>query len=220
MLLADARANGRDATQAPQRPPRATAEGRRPNAQAPRHHPPDALGWLFGVWPSTSVNSPAWEAHRDGDVVLAMHHHSQLDYLYFNYAFLLGLPLATSRTTSRCGFGPHGRSCFRLSACSTKVTDPHRSRNARAYGSPCPALHQALWAMALVPDQPDDALLEVVLTPKWERETAVSGSDERVARPIFARPAALVEPEPKPHKRSLSTWFGDPEAPASENNPH
>ena len=61
-------------------------------------------GWLFRrvAFDERHIDR-LHEAHRTGDVVLVMHHHSLLDYLYFNYAFLrFGLPLSTSRTTSPC----------------------------------------------------------------------------------------------------------------------
>ena len=162
------------------------------------------------------------EAHRTGDVVLVMHHHSLLDYLYFNYAFLrFNLPLVyfANHITMRW-FRPAWKillslfgGLFRRGPAT--LTEPEvlaygleRGRTTLLF-----VKRRGLWPWS--PDQPNDELLKVVLSAQLDRETAVQGAEDQIARPIFLVPQLLVwSQNPNRYKRSLSDMvFGDPEAP-------
>ncbi|MGB0589220.1 MAG: 1-acyl-sn-glycerol-3-phosphate acyltransferase [Myxococcota bacterium] len=180
-------------------------------------------GWLFRrvAFDERHIDR-LHEAHRTGDVVLVMHHHSLLDYLYFNYAFLrFGLPLVYfANHITMQWFKPAWKLVFSLFGRLIRrrpasLTDPEVLAYGLERGRPALLFvkRRGLWPWS--PEQPDDALLEVVLTAQLERETAVAGSDDQVARPIFLIPQLLVwSQNPNRYKRTLSDMvFGDPEAP-------
>ena len=180
-------------------------------------------GWLFRrvAFDERHIDR-LQDEHRNGDVVLVMHHHSLLDYLYFNYAFLrFGLPLVYfANHISMRWFRPAWKIVLSLVGrllrrSPATLTDAELLAYGLERGRPSLLFikHRGLWPWS--PDQPDDELLKVILTAQLERETAVSGSDELVSRPIYLIPQLLVwSQNPNRYKRSLSDMvFGDPEAP-------
>ncbi len=158
---------------------------------------------------------------REGDVVYVMNHHSVLDYLFFNYAFLrFGLPLVYfANNLSMTPFRPlwrlaveGGRRLFGWYKHRLAPSD----RLALGLERGLPALlflrKKTIWPW--VTDRPDNTFLERALVSQVERLRAVDSDGDR-ARPIRIVPQLLVwTHNPKRHRKSFwHTVFGNPEAP-------
>jgi len=160
------------------------------------------------------------ELERDGELVYVMNHHSVLDYLYFNFAFLkLKLPLAfvANTITTMLFFRPlwavilHG--LRRLVGWFSHRLEPHE-RVAYALSRRRAALvflkKRQIWPWATA-EATDDSFLETVIASQLER--ARTGGQ---ARPIRVVPQLLVW-DHDPERAKKSFWrqvFGNPEAPS------
>ena len=163
------------------------------------------------------------QAGVEGDVVFAMNHHSLLDYLYFNYAFLrFGLPLVYfANHISLTAFRPLWQlvyaGCRRLLGRKNKRL---QDTELLAYGveRQRPALlflkRRALWPWSMTEDDSADPYLHGLLALQKERIAACQ--EGQIPRPIRVIPQLLVwTQEPQRYDRSLTSLvFGNPAAPS------
>ena len=157
---------------------------------------------------------------RDADVVFVMNHHSLLDYLYFNYAFLrFGLPLVWfANNLSMTVFRPLASIVFtKLARVFGRRRRLLEDADILEYGLErgLPGLvflkRRGLWPWS--PDQFDNRYLETALRVQRARTAAV-GVGQR-PRSVMLVPQLLVwSQNPNRYKRTLRDLvFGNPEAP-------
>ncbi|MCB9729923.1 MAG: 1-acyl-sn-glycerol-3-phosphate acyltransferase [Deltaproteobacteria bacterium] len=162
------------------------------------------------------------ETARDADVVFVMNHHSLLDYLYFNYAFLrFGLPLV---------FFVNGislrwmRPLWRIVLAGLRRLIGRRPKalpdtDLLSYGLERgrPALiflkRRGLWPWS--PDLHAVEYLETVIEAQLARQRECDGRPECEPRPLVVIPQLLVwSQNPNRYRRTMSDLvFGNPEAP-------
>jgi glycerol-3-phosphate O-acyltransferase len=159
------------------------------------------------------------DLERDGDVVYVMNHHSVLDYLYFNYAFLkrqLPLAIVSNTIATMLFFRPlwaifvHGvRRLFRY---YRHQFEPHE-RLAYALSRHRAALvflkKREIWPWA-TPESTDNSFLATLLRSQLER---IACGD---SRKISVAPQLLIwihDPE-RARKSFWNQVFGTPEAPS------
>jgi len=157
---------------------------------------------------------------RDADLVYVMNHHSLLDYLYFNYAFLrVGLPLVYfANKISMVPFRPLLRmALFGLRRLfryfKTRLEPTERLAYGLERGRPALIFlkTRTLWPWAA--EKLDNTFLETIIDAQRQR-VAAAGPDER-PRPIHVVPQLLVWTlNPDRYRKSFwTTVFGNPEAP-------
>lgn len=223
-LLAESR------RQSPEPPPQRflNVEDKRLDVPSKMLRRPGLLHRMFWGWVFRRVafderhQATLRRCYRDGDVVLTMHRHSRLDYLYFNYAFnRFGLPLVFfANQLSMKWFKPIWRV---LAGIIFRPLTGNRTRleetDLLAYGleRAKPSLvflhRRGMWPWSR--EETSHAYLETILRAQQDRLKAAEGKQTGVARPIYMVPQLLVwSQNPNRYKRSLNDMvFGDPEAP-------
>ncbi|MGM0575769.1 MAG: 1-acyl-sn-glycerol-3-phosphate acyltransferase [Myxococcota bacterium] len=222
------------------------ADARAPTEVAPRrfpdlderhlHNPSHMLGkpgllWR-GLWRILFESVAFDERHvrsirdhgREADLVFVMHHHSLLDYLYFNYAFLkFGLPLVFfANNVATTLFRP----LWRLILAGLSRLFGRRRRileetDLLTYGVERgkPALlflkRSGMWPWST--DQQANEYLETLIGVQQERIRACEGEESATPRPIRLMPQLLVwSQNPNRYRRSIRDMvFGNPSAPGA-----
>ncbi|MEZ4267272.1 MAG: 1-acyl-sn-glycerol-3-phosphate acyltransferase [Myxococcota bacterium] len=162
------------------------------------------------------------ETARDSDVVFIMNHHSLLDYLYFNYAFLrFKLPLVFFVNSISLRWM---RPLWRIALASLRRLFGRRPKvipdtDLLAYGLERgrPALlflkRRGLWPWS--PDLHAVEYLETVIEAQLARQRDCEGQPACEPRPLVVIPQLLVwSQNPNRYRRTMSDLvFGNPEAP-------
>jgi|GEM_PF-45387 len=164
------------------------------------------------------------DADRDGNLVIAMNHHSKLDYLYFNYAFLrFGLPrVFFCSKMSLTGFRPlwrqmaHGfkrlfrRFDRRLNNTELLTYGIERKRPALIF-----LKRRGIWPWA-TGEAAGNTYLKTVLALQKDRIATSLAKGNGRPMPIRVVPQLLVwsqDPDRYRRSRLRSLVFGDPDAP-------
>jgi glycerol-3-phosphate O-acyltransferase len=159
---------------------------------------------------------------RDADVVFIMNHHSLLDYLYFNYAFLrFGLPLVFFVNSISLRWM---RPLWRIALAGLRRLFGRRPKvlpdtDLLAYGLERgrPALlflkRRGMWPWS--PDLHAVEYLETVVEAQLARQRDCDGAPNVKPRPLVVIPQLLVwSQNPNRYRRTMSDLvFGNPEAP-------
>jgi glycerol-3-phosphate O-acyltransferase len=162
------------------------------------------------------------ETARDADVVFIMNHHSLLDYLYFNYAFLrFKLPLVFFVNSISLRWM---RPLWRIALAGLRRLFGRRPKvlpetDLLAYGLERgrPALlflkRRGLWPWS--PDLHAVEFLETVIESQLVRQRDCDGQPGCMPRPLVVIPQLLVwSQNPNRYRRTMSDLvFGNPEAP-------
>lgn len=182
-----------------------------------------AMSWLAFrrvAFDDHNIRTIREQAH-DGDVVYVMNHHSLLDYLYFNYAFLrFGLPLVFfANKISMTPFRPLWRMIVYglrrlVGYFKHRLSAPERLSWGLSRGRPAVVFlkTRTLWPWAA--EKTDSTLLETCIDNQLERMRACEGTN-LTPRPIRIVPQLLIwTPSTNRFRKSFwDTVFGNPEAP-------